>query len=538
VSLRYGLAPEYRGAWNVTVKWRILVEGYTVMSPALQWRRDGRVRFSKLGPLLNLGDTLTVLDADDQLKSPGPAPDYRRQAILLIAIVVIASVMRLYHLDESSLWYDEVVTMKLARTASPAELCRLLRQIDATRAPLHPLLLQSWVALLGHSDASGRAFSVLCGIITIGLVYWIGLLAFDMTTGLWASWLCAISPLLVYYSREARMYMWLVLVTCLAWGVLFSFILSPKPWKLALYALSLVAIIYSHPLGMFMVCALGLASGLFRRSFRISWRGWLYTHFAVLIAVAPWLRQYLDHAPESTTGPLPLRFLLGMPIGFIGGNFTILLVCSLLIVYGLCTVHRHKSGGIPIALKRPVPSISLLIWLAVPPVLLYAYSRAAHPIFGPPRYTLFVGPAYLVLMARGLGKLPWFLGITTAAGGAIFSGAMLLNDVYRPDLKADWKGVAAYINQRDPGAVVAVISADLSSYTELETARYYFGPDRVVIPWSSEPGDSMSRHGSIWVSIGLRDGQLIGELPAAFTNDNLIREVVDFSKLRLMRVDF
>ena len=479
-----------------------------------------------------------MLDAEDQLKSPGPAPDYRRQMILLIAIVVIASLMRLYHLGESSLWYDEVVTMKLARTANPAALYRLLRQIDATRAPLHPLLLQSWVSLLGHSDASGRAFSVLCGIITIGLVYWIGLLAFDVTTGLWASWLCAISPLLVYYSREARMYMWLVLVTCLAWGLLFSHFRLPSPWKLVLYALSLVAIIYSHPLGLLMVGALGLASVLFRRSFRISWKGWLYTHFAVLIAVAPWVRQYLDHPPESTTGPLPLRYLLGMPIGFVGGNFTILLACSLLIAYGLCMVHRRKPGCIQIVLERPGPAISLLLWLAIPPTFLYAYSHVAHPIFGPPRYTLFVGPAYLILVARGLGKLPRPLGIAAAAGGAILSGVMLLSDVYRPDLKADWKDVAAYINRRDPGAVVAVISADLASNTELETARYYFGPDQVVVPWSDRPGDLMGRHDSVWVSISLRDGQLVGELPAALTNGKLIREVVDFSRLRLMRIDY
>jgi hypothetical protein len=227
-----------------------------------------------------------------------------------------------------------------------------------------------------------------------------------------------------------------------------------------------------------------------------------------------------------------------MPIGFIGGNFIVLLVCSLLIAYGLCIIHQRKSGGISIVLEHLVPSISLLIWLAAPPVLLYAYSHVAHPIFGPARYTLFVGPAYLVLLARGLGKLPWPLSITAAAAGAILSGVMLLNDVYRPDLKADWKDVAAYINRRDPDAVVAVISADRSSNTELETARYYFGPTRVVTPWSDRPGDLMNRRGSVWVSISLRDGQPTGELPAALSNEKLIREVVNFSRLRLMRLDF
>ncbi len=179
-----------------------------------------------------------------------------------------------------------------------------------------------------------------------------------------------------------------------------------------------------------------------------------------------------------------------------------------------------------------------MLWLTVPPVLLYAYSRVADPIFGPPRYTLFVGPAYLVLVARGLGKLPWPLSITAAAAGAILSGVMLLNDVYRPDLKADWRDVAAYLNRRDPGAVVAVISADSSSNTELETARYYFKPGRLVIAWSGRPGDLMSRVGSIWVAISLQNSQPIGALPAELTNDKLIREVVNFSRLRLIKLDF
>ena len=170
-------------------------------------------------------------------------------------------------------------------------------------------------------------FSVLCGIITVALVYWIGLRAFDGTTAVWASWLCALSPPLVYYSREVRMYMWLVLVTCLAWGLLFSYARSPRLWKLVLYGLTLIAIVYSQPLGLLMVGALGMASLLFRQAFQISWRGWLCTHLAVVLAVAPWVGQYLDHAPESTSGLLPLRYLLGMPIGFIGGNFAVLFVC-------------------------------------------------------------------------------------------------------------------------------------------------------------------------------------------------------------------
>jgi mannosyltransferase len=463
---------------------------------------------------------------------------FGRRTLALVSILLIAGSVRLFHLDQSSLWYDEVVTMRLARSESPTRLLGLLGQIDATRAPLHPLLLQRWIAIFGFSDYSGRSFSVLCGVITVWLVYWIGLQAFDVTTALWASWLCAVSPALVYYSREARMYMWLVLVACLAWGLLFSHARSPRPWRLALYGLAVIAIVYSHPLGMLMACALGLASLFFRRAFQISWRGWLSIHLVIVLAVVPWVGQYLDHAPESTTGPLPLRYLFGMPIGFIGGNFWVLFICALLIMYGQFEVQSQKHWSSPIVLAHPAVSISLWIWLLVPTLLLFVYSRVAQPIFGPQRYTLFVGPAYLLLVGRGLGKLPWLLGITTAAAGAILSGVMLMSGVYRPDLKADWKDLAVYLDQHDPHAMVAVVSADRTGNTELETARYYLEPGQVVIPWSERVVDLARGQKSVWVSISLDDGRPLGEVPPALGTTNHIREVVDFSRLRLMKVDF
>ncbi len=427
--------------------------------------------------------------------------------------------------------------MRLARAESPAALLTLLHEIDATRAPLQPLLLQGWVAVFGPSDLSGRAFSCVCGILTVALVYWVGLQAFDRVTALWATWLCALSPLLVYYSREVRMYALLVLITCLGWGCLFAQGRCPKAWKLGLYGLCLAALGYTHPLGLLMAGALALASALNHRAFRISKRGWLLAHSAAGLALAPWVSQYFGHEPEFVTGPLPLRFLFGMPIGFIGGNFLVLAFCSMLIVYGQCVLQQRQNGRLRVVLEHPAVCVSLLIWLVVPALLLYAYSRAAHPIFGPARYTLFAAPAYLILVARGLAKLPLPLGIATAAGGAVLSGVLLLNTVYRPGLKADWRAATAYLDQRDPSAIVAVISPDPSRNVECESARYYFRPGRVVIPCPRRLSDEARGQTSVWVAIGLRDGQPAGTLPEELANDTVRRETVDFPGLRLLLVD-
>jgi hypothetical protein len=305
-----------------------------------------------------------------------------------------------------------------------------------------------------------------------------------------------------------------------------------------LYGLSLVAIVYSHPLGLLMVGTLALVSAIFRQAFQMSWRGWLYIHIATTLAIAPWVGLYVDHTPESTTGLLPLQYFLGMPIGFIGGNFRTLLICVLLIAYGLCRIQRRTSGWIQVVLEPGAVTIPLLMWLVVPSLLLYVYSRFLHPIFGPARYTLFVGPAYLLLIARGLSKLAWPLSTMAAIAGAILSGIMLLDDVYRFDRYADWKSAAAYLDRREPGTVVAVITKGPFGNTELETARYYFGADRVVIPWLNPPSELMSHKNPIWISISLQDGRPMDELPAALTTGKRILEVVDFSRLRLMKVQF
>jgi uncharacterized membrane protein len=97
-------------------------------------------------------------------------------------ILLAAAGLRFHDLGGLSLWYDEVVSMTLARSPGPVELLRRLDTLDATRAPLHPLLLQGWLALLGESDAAGRAFSAVCGVLTVFLIHRMARRAFDVGT--------------------------------------------------------------------------------------------------------------------------------------------------------------------------------------------------------------------------------------------------------------------------------------------------------------------------------------------------------------------
>jgi hypothetical protein len=273
------------------------------------------------------------------------------------------------------------------------------------------------------------------------------------------------------------------------------------------YSLSLTALLYSHPLGLIMVGTLALASFLFLEVYLGSLQRWLAVHLAPLLLAAPWIPHYFDHPPEFLSGRLPIKFLLGTPIGFIGGNSLVHLGIASLIALGLWRRRGQRSK-----LDRWSGPASLALWLVVPPLVLYAYSCIASPIFGPARYTLFVAPAYLILVAQGLIALPPVIRLALAIGLALLAAQALDRTVYAPGLKADWRSFSAVLTERTsrtPGETVTVLvkSEDPARNVEVETARYYFPANWQVIPLEEATGKELESRvsGLILVAIGAKD---------------------------------
>jgi len=461
----------------------------------------------------------------EPLSPTGSAQQFRfsRGGLAFTLIVVVAASLRFFELGRLSFWYDEVVTMRLARTISPAALVEQLLQIDATRAPLHPLLLQGWIRIFGSSEAAARSLSVVCGLATVVLIYEIGRVAFDTATGLWASWLAALSPLLIVYAREARMYAWLVVLTCLCWRLLLALREEYSRARGLAYLISLTALAYSHPLGLIMLGTLALAGLIDLRASFGGFKRWLVIHAGAMVLILPWLRKYLDHAPEFITGTLSPRFLLGTPIGFIGGNFLIMIGLGFLVALGMArrALARNQGGNWHVVSKSLAAYAILLMWLIVPPLALYLYSWVSYPVFGPARYTVFVAPAYLILVASGLSRITAWARYPLGLGLTAISALSLVPLVYAPDLKADWRSFSAemfksLVDHPRDSVLVIVATEDPNRNVEVDTARYYLPEHCTVVRSKEVTAGWLERIDpvEVYFTVGSRQGRPVTSVPA------------------------
>jgi uncharacterized membrane protein len=247
-----------------------------------------------------------------------PIPPTRswQDSIWLLAILLVAAVLRFYALDGSSLWSDEGNTFALIQ-----------RPFDAiardAAADIHPpgyyWLLKLWAALFGFSAASMRAFSALAGVLLVGVVYAIGRRLDRLTSrhaaiAVSAAWLAALNPFQLYYSQEARMYLLLALAGAGLFWALLTWI--EREGARQSVTASLVGFVFWGAMGLWthysfpiLLCAAGLAYLWF-------WRTLLRTHqqptraliryivanLAVILLFAPWLPTAIDrvlHWPQG-----------------------------------------------------------------------------------------------------------------------------------------------------------------------------------------------------------------------------------------------
>jgi len=130
---------------------------------------------------------------------------YRPSASCVPLLLVVTGVfLRVGFLSTDSLWLDEAFSVHLV-TQSTVE--QLFRGADSLHPPLYYLALKGAVLSFGTGEVAVRALSAGASILNLWLVY---VLARRLEVSRWTAVtsvvLLALSPIDIWYAREARMY--------------------------------------------------------------------------------------------------------------------------------------------------------------------------------------------------------------------------------------------------------------------------------------------------------------------------------------------
>lgn len=138
---------------------------------------------------------------------------------LLLLILLLGFALRLFHLEEREMWYDEAFAVLYAEKDLGAIVYGTVTPVEGAAADIHPLLyyffLHGWMNL-GQSPFVVRFPSTFFGLLSICMVFRLGRELFGARAGLIAAALTAVSPFHVWYSQEARMYSLLCLSSLLS----------------------------------------------------------------------------------------------------------------------------------------------------------------------------------------------------------------------------------------------------------------------------------------------------------------------------------
>lgn len=122
---------------------------------------------------------------------------------LTAVLGLLAGVLTFFIGMQQSIWFDEAHTLLLAHQSVP-ELIRLAAA--DVHPPLYFLIVKLWAGLFGWSDVSLRLLGAGMAVLLVGAVALLAKTLFGKRAGLLAASFVAISPFVIRYDFELRMY--------------------------------------------------------------------------------------------------------------------------------------------------------------------------------------------------------------------------------------------------------------------------------------------------------------------------------------------
>jgi 4-amino-4-deoxy-L-arabinose transferase-like glycosyltransferase len=405
----------------------------------------------------------------------------RRELILaaLIVLILVGAAMRGFNLGAQSMWRDEAISWNFARLESPGALVAALIE-DELHPPLWYLVLHGSIRLWGDSEFGLRFQAVLFSVLLIPLGYALGRLLFGEGVGLLNATILSLSPFLLEYAQEARVYSFLAFVVLLALYFVARWLRRPTRLNLVGYALAMAAVLYTHNWGFFVLAALNayvflaLILDAPRRRLLLPW---IAGNALAGVIYLPWLPPLIQQLGYDTgwmaTQDSPLVLLVQTLQSWTSAWSATPLYAALFLLGLASLVTVDSWRPFRLRLNQNTGAVLLLAFACLGPILIALGLSQLKPIYKPDRYTIIAFPAFSLLLAVGLATLRWrwlvIGGLVVVAVLALRKDWYYLTEQYKSTMRDTAAYVSAGIGPQD----VIVFAPDPLG----QSFNYYFsGP--------------------------------------------------------------
>ena len=165
--------------------------------------------------------------------------NYIKDNKFLVAILIVAAVLRFYKINFQSLWMDEIYTMNVSNPAN--SYATVITEVNNREGfpYFYFLLLKTLYFIFGYSPIVSRGLSAILGVLSVYMIARLGEKMYNKQAGIFAALILSFSEYAIYISQDARPYTFYLFTVLLTYYLLIQYFKNTSKTNAIKYGLSL-----------------------------------------------------------------------------------------------------------------------------------------------------------------------------------------------------------------------------------------------------------------------------------------------------------
>ena len=346
---------------------------------------------------------------------------------IFILLLVLLGIELRVAVSNVPLWYDEGHSVLVAIKSFPFGINEFLFTKDFQHTPFYFYFIHFWLKIFGTNEILLRMSSAIFGIATIPLTYIVGKKLYDTKVGIISALLVTVSPLLIYYSIEIRMYSAVIFFAVLSMNYLLDY--DEKSDKKSLMKLLAVNTVIPYLLIGGIVFYIGqIISFLIyllvtQKENKNKLKEYLTYQLYQFILLIPYFVIAIYYTVQRSTfmmfhiPPFEFMHFLGNLQNYFATRVGMLfwvnympLYIDLIFFIAIIIPIIYFINALIKAFKEKNPKLYMVFLTVLISYFIILVSAMFQVVVIVPRYTIFIGPFLMILAAVGFSKLnKWHL---------------------------------------------------------------------------------------------------------------------------------